>query len=108
MGRADFLRLGSWNAICDRCGAKFKAEDLHLTWQGYRVCLRDWEPRQPQDFVRGVPERIAPPWTRPPAGEGGTPVGEPLYLDGSWTLNGAEELDGVRNIPLFTTRDFSS
>jgi len=26
---------------------------------------RCWEPRQPQDFVRGVADYQAPPWTRP-------------------------------------------
>lgn len=99
MGRADFLKLGSWNAICDRCGAKFKAEDLYLTWQGYRVCLRDWEPRQPQDFVRGIPDPAPIPWSRPPANQivPPTPPGGPLYLDGSWTLDGSENLDGIRN-----------
>jgi len=29
------------------------------------VCEDDWEPRQPQDFVRGVADYQAPPWTRP-------------------------------------------
>ncbi len=31
------------------------------------VCHGDWEPRQPQDFVRGVADVQAPPWTRPEA-----------------------------------------
>jgi hypothetical protein len=29
------------------------------------VCDKDWEPRQPQDFVRGVADYQAPPFTRP-------------------------------------------
>lgn len=29
------------------------------------VCSGDWEPRQPQDFVHGVADIMAPPWTRP-------------------------------------------
>ena len=29
------------------------------------VCQDCWEPRQPQDFVRGVADIQAPPWTRP-------------------------------------------
>jgi hypothetical protein len=29
------------------------------------VCAGDWEPRQPQDFVRGVADFQAPPFTRP-------------------------------------------
>ena len=29
------------------------------------VCYQDWEPRQPQDFVRGVADKMVPAWTRP-------------------------------------------
>jgi hypothetical protein len=29
------------------------------------VCSGDWEPRQPQDFVHGVADKQAPPFTRP-------------------------------------------
>jgi len=63
--KPSFYKGGSHNAICDRCGFKFKAEELRETWNGLRVCLQDWEPRQPQDFVRGVPEQHALQWTRP-------------------------------------------
>jgi hypothetical protein len=34
-------------------------------WDGLMVCKGDWEPRQPQDFVRGVADIQAPPWTKP-------------------------------------------
>ena len=33
------------------------------------VCSGDWEPRQPQDFVRGVADKQAPPWARPEASD---------------------------------------
>ena len=55
----------NWNVICDQCGRKFKDSDLQLRWDGLMVCSRDWEPRQPQDFVRGVADYQAPPFTRP-------------------------------------------
>lgn len=64
-GRADFLRLGDWNAACFRCGRKIKASEAKKTWQNYWVCPEHWEPRQPQDFVRGVPDNPAPPWAQP-------------------------------------------
>lgn len=51
-GPADYLALGDYNAICDRCGKKFKASQLTKDWQGFMLCSRDWEPRHPQDFVR--------------------------------------------------------
>jgi len=64
MGRADYLRDGDWNAICDECGKKFKASQLKLRWDGFMVCQRDWEPRHPQDFVRGVKDTMNTPWSR--------------------------------------------
>ena len=66
MGRADYLALNDYNAICDRCGKKFKASELRKDWQGLYVCERDWEPRHPQDFVRGVQDVQTVPWSRPP------------------------------------------
>lgn len=59
-----------WNVICDRCGSKYKARQLKQEWNGLRTCFgagtRDcWEPRHPQDFVRGKPDRQSPAWTRP-------------------------------------------
>ena len=56
---------GSWNVICDACGRLFKDSELRLRWDGLMVCHGDWEPRQPQDFVHGVADKMAPPWSRP-------------------------------------------
>lgn len=64
-GKADYLELGDHNAVCYECGRKFKASQLKRHWQGYYVCEQHWEPRHPQDFVRGVQENITPPWTQP-------------------------------------------
>jgi len=65
LGHADYYAPGQWNAICDRCGFKFKSGELRLEWDNLRVCKACWEPRQPQDFVRGVKDKQTPPWTRP-------------------------------------------
>ena len=56
---------GGWLVICDQCGRKYKESELQLRWDGMMVCPKDWEPRQPQDFVRGVADVQAPPWARP-------------------------------------------
>lgn len=64
-GRADHLDLGDWNAVCFQCGRKRKASTLLQHWQGYYVCPEHWEARQPQDFVRAVPDVQTPPWTQP-------------------------------------------
>lgn len=66
-GRADWWQSGGYNAICDVCGFKWKASQMLLRWDGLYVCPPDFEPRQPQDFVRGVPDKQTPDWTRPPA-----------------------------------------
>ena len=67
MGHADYLRNGDWNAICDRCGSKFKFSQLKLEWDGLYVCTANgcWEPRQPQDYVKGVMDNMAVPVSRP-------------------------------------------
>ena len=55
---------GDWDAICDVCGRKFKASKLKMRWDGIMACPQDWEPRQPQDFVRGVADPQLVPWVR--------------------------------------------
>lgn len=72
MGKSDYLKLGSWNVNCDICGFKFKADQVKLTWNGFRSCTGPgtnncWEARNQQEFVRGKADRQAPPWTRPDA-----------------------------------------
>lgn len=79
----------AWRAICDRCGYKYWDRHLRKEWTGLMVCSGPgtndcWEPRHPQDFVRGVPDKQTPPWVRPEPGdtfltewllrEDGTPV----------------------------------
>ena len=56
---------GDWIADCDVCGRKYKASILQKRWDGLMCCPDDWEIRQPQDFVRGVPDTQVAPWTRP-------------------------------------------
>ena len=63
----DRYASGDWNAICDRCGKQFKFSRLKKTWDGLWVCSRDWEPRHPQDFVRGIKDDQHAPVTRPDA-----------------------------------------
>ena len=65
MGRADYLAPGDYNAMCSRCGKKFKASMLRRHWQGMYRCDKCWEPRQPQDFVRAIPDVQTPPIVQP-------------------------------------------
>ena len=62
--QSNYVR-GSWNCICESCGRLVKAGELRQRWDGFMVDEQCWEPRQPQDFVRGVADYQAPPFTRP-------------------------------------------
>lgn len=64
-GKADYFAEGDYNASCFICGRKFKASQMKKNWQGFYTCEEDWTPRQPQDFVRGIPDQQTPAWTQP-------------------------------------------
>ena len=60
-----YFAPGDYNAICHDCGRKAKASELVKHWKGYYVC--SWHigaNRHPQDFVRGVAENPAAPYTQ--------------------------------------------
>jgi hypothetical protein len=58
-------KMGDWYALCDRCQKKFYASQLKLEWTGWRVCESCWEPRHPQEFLKGKRDDQNVPWTRP-------------------------------------------
>ncbi len=62
---ASYYKSGSWNFICEVCGQQHKAEQMRKRWDGVITCPRDWEPRHPQDFVRGVKDNQSVPISRP-------------------------------------------
>ena len=47
------------NVISDLSGQKYKRSDMRFTWDGLLVGSDEWEPRQPQDIIRGKREQIA-------------------------------------------------
>lgn len=65
MGKRDYFKIGDYNVICDRCGAKFKARECRMEWNNLFVCSYCWEARQPQDFVRGRIDDQRVPIARP-------------------------------------------
>ena len=79
MGRADFYKKGQWDVICDICGQKYHSGDLKERWDGLMCCRQDWNIRQPQDFVRGIPDPQATPWSRPDVAPPFIPT-NPLFL----------------------------
>ena len=66
-GPADNLVLGKWNVICQRCGVKYKNDEVEKEWTGLLVCKRQcFETRHPQDFVRSMPDDQSIPYASPP------------------------------------------
>lgn len=61
----DQYRSGDNFVICDVCGWKMRASETRMRWDNLRVCRKDWEPRHPQDFVKGMRDRQAVPNPRP-------------------------------------------
>ena len=59
------LELGTWNAICDVCGFKHKANELKKRWDGLMVCEKDYEPRHISDLYKAPVENQWIPWSRP-------------------------------------------
>ncbi len=65
-GPADNLVLGKWNVICQRCGVKYKNDEVDREWTGLIVCKKKcFELRHPQDFVRAIPDDTSVPFTSP-------------------------------------------
>lgn len=60
-------RPGDHYVICDVCGFKLRSTETRMRWDKLRVCEKDWEPRHPQDFVRGKRDRQRVPNPRPEA-----------------------------------------
>ncbi len=66
-------RPGDFKRVCDVCGFVCYASETYKRWDGMIVCEPDWEPRHPQDFVRGRVDRQNVPDPRPDT--------TPVYLD---------------------------
>lgn len=62
--RKTTFKKGEWNAICDRCGFEYKSSQMKKEWNNLRVCKDCYEPRHPQDFVRGKKDDQSVSWTR--------------------------------------------
>jgi hypothetical protein len=64
-GRADYWEPGTWNVACSECGRKRKANQMERNWQGLYRCPEHNEPRQPQDFARGIRDIMTVPFAQP-------------------------------------------
>lgn len=60
----DTFKPGDNWVICDRTGYKIRASDARREWNGALVRKESWEPRQPQDLVRGRADNSRPDLVR--------------------------------------------
>jgi hypothetical protein len=44
--------------VCHRCGFDYYVRDIKVEWTGAFVCEGCWEPRHPQDYVRGKRDKM--------------------------------------------------
>lgn len=58
-GKARDYKSGDFYCICDYSGFKIRRSEARKTWDGYLVRKDLWEPRHPQDFVRGRRDKIS-------------------------------------------------
>jgi hypothetical protein len=65
MGTELHFKMGSFYRIDDRTGFATRAESTRQEWTGLIVEKGRWEPRQPQDFVKGVVDDQTVPLPRP-------------------------------------------
>lgn len=96
---ANYLKPGSYNVICERCGFKYKAEETRMEWTGLRVCTKHcWEARNPLDFQPPLYDHQAVPNPSPDQAAGTETFtypsgilldnnGEPILdNDGNWII----------------------
>jgi len=59
----DVYLPGGFKRECDRCGFEFRHWDTVKEWTGLFVCRECYDPRHPQDYVRGRrnPQRVTDP-----------------------------------------------
>lgn len=67
MSRAkrNYLPLGAVWMMSDRTGRRIASTDMRTEWNGSLVEYWWYEKRNPQDFVRGIPDYQNVPFARP-------------------------------------------
>ncbi len=58
-GEARDYKSGDYYIQCDYSSFKIRRSEARRTWDGYLVRADFWEPRQPQDFVKGTRDKIS-------------------------------------------------
>ena len=79
---------GDYNVVCDVCSKKIKASESRLRWDGFLVCIDDYEIRHEQDFVKSKQDQITVPFTRPVPEYVFINMEYPLYVDTGYVVDG--------------------
>jgi hypothetical protein len=98
MGRKLHYKPGSFYRVDDRTGFPQRAERTRMEWNGLIVDEKVWEPRQPQDLVKGVPDIQSVPDARPLASH--------VYVGPISVQTTADAVIGQTSIPVQTTFGF--
>ncbi len=64
---------GGWFAVCDRTGFRLPNTACQFEWDGLLVWDRVWEVRQPQSYLKGIPDNMSVPY--------GRPMQDPVFLN---------------------------
>lgn len=56
---------GNPYGVCDECGLVYRKSELQRRWDGALVCNKDYELRHPQEYIKGIADKIAVKDPRP-------------------------------------------
>lgn len=98
MGRKLHFKMGSFYRTDDRTGFPQRAERTRKEWNNLIVDEKVWEPRQPQDLVKGVPDIQSVPDARP--------LGQNIYVGPISVATTANAVIGQTVIPVQTIFGF--
>lgn len=59
------LQPGDWFVVDDQSGFRVPASQARFQWNNLLVWDPVWENRQPQDYLRGIPDDQSVPYARP-------------------------------------------
>lgn len=64
---------GGWYCVDMRTGFRIPNDEARFEWNNLLVWDRVYETRQPQDYLRGIPDDMSVPY--------GNPMQEPVFLN---------------------------
>jgi hypothetical protein len=60
-------KAGDHLFVCQQCGFTKYGSEVRLQWNGLRVCAKCYDPRHPQEYLRGRRDDQTVPFANPPA-----------------------------------------